>query len=287
MLEVRVAPTKQTIVLIGGAMRSGTTIIYRALCTAQNSNPFLAESWFLNGLMAQFRSNLLQFDIGLKDQFGDRSKYVELMKFNMQYYFNTVSEKYGDPEVLFFKHPGLTTHFVEISELFPKIQYIVVVRDPRDAIASTMQVARKHRESGVVSLHSRLSTIEDFCKHYDSYYLRVLSNREKFGNRLTFVRYEDVMKEPQEIISKVGGRFGASYMEADIARFDETHTSSNYLNKDDRLKSPFGSAFWSDAYTQDISSDKIGSHKNSLAPSEIEEIQIRLNAMGKMFGYWN
>lgn len=281
------AKKPQQIVLIGGAMRSGTTAIHRALCTAQNSNPYIAESWFLHGIMDLFRSSLSRYDLGLADQFGDRKNFIELMKFNIQYYFNIVSAKYGDPDVLIFKHPALTRHFIEIGEMFPQVRFLVVVRDPRDVIASMKEVSEKHRQDGIASLHSNLTTTADFCGQYGSYYGALLRNPGKLANRLTFVRYEDVMSAPQESIAKIGAIFGANYVAGDIAQFNEQHASSSYLNKDERLKDPFSRAFWSDMYTKELSSEKIGRYRASLAPAEIEEIESRLGAIGKQFRYWS
>ena len=273
--------------LVGGAMRSGTTVIHRALCTARNSNPFIAESWFLNSLMGVFRTCMSAYDLGLADQFGDPKNFIDLIKFNIQSYFNIVSEKYGNPEVLIFKHPGLTPHFADIGEMFPQIRFVVVMRDPRDVIASMREVARRHRQGGVQSPHSSATTIADFCRQYGSYYGALLHNQEKIADRLIFVRYEDAVTAPQETITKIGDLIGASYVADEITHFNEEHAGSNYLNKDKRLKDTFSGAYWSDMYTKDISSEKIGSFQHSLTPVEIEEIQSRLNAIGKWFRYWD
>lgn len=274
------------ILLVGGAMRSGTTVIHRALCTARNSNPYISESWFLHDLMNLYRWNLTRYEVRHADQFGDVRNFVNLIKLNFQYYIDAVSTKYENPEILILKHPELTRHFAEIGRMFPDIRFLVIVRDPRDVISSMKDVAAKHQRDGIVSPQSRLMDTEGYCRQYASYYGGILRQAQQMGSRLDFVRYEDVMRDRQCLTAKAAALVGAVYDPGEVGRFSEQHAASNNFKKELRLKDPLSGAFWSDLYTKDFSTDQIGRYSKSLDEAEVGEIERLLRPIGTRFRYW-
>ena len=268
-------------------MRSGTTVIHRALCTATNSNPYISESWFLFDLMNLYKWNLSRYEVRHADQFGHVRNFAELIKFNFQYYLTLVSTKYNDPDVLILKHPELTRHFIEIGIMFPSISFLAIVRDPRDVIASMKDVAAKHKADGISSPQSRVNSIEGYCKQYLSYYERILQPPEWLDARLTFTRYEDVMKNPQSLAEQATSLVGASYEPQEVGRFTEEHANSANFDKEKRLKDSLSGAFWSDLYTKDFSTEQIGRYATTLDQGEITSIERLLAPIGKRFGYWS
>lgn len=277
---------QQQILLVGGAMRSGTTVIHRALCTATNSNPYISESWFLHDLMNLYRWNLSRYEVRHADQFGNVRNFRELIRFNFQYYLNMVSARYADPDVLILKHPELTRHFIEIAAMFPGMKFLAIVRDPRDVIASMKDVTVKHRESGIVSPQSQVTTVEGYCRQYASYYERILQAPKWLNERLTYVRYEDAMKNPRALATSVSDFVGASYMPEEVGRFTEQHAESANFRKELRLKDSLSGAFWSDLYIKDFSTEQIGRYLEKLDKDEIALIERFLRPIGERFQYW-
>jgi len=277
----------QKILLVGGAMRSGTTVIHRALCTATNSNPYISESWFLFDLMNLYKWNLSRYEVRHADQFGHVRNFSELIKFNFQYYLNLVSTKYDDPEVLILKHPELTRHFQEIGLMFPSMSFLAIVRDPRDVIASMKDVAAKHKADGIISPQSRVKSIKGYCDQYRSYYDRIMQPPEWLNARLAFTRYEDVMQNPQALAEQAASLVGASYEPQEVGRFTEEHAKSANFDKEKRLKDSLSGAFWSDLYTKDFSTEQIGRYATMLNEEEIASIENQLAPIGKRFGYWS
>ena len=53
-----------------------------------------------------------------------------------------------------------------------------------------------------------------------------------------------------------------------------------------RQRSDLTAAFWSDMYTEDLSTASIGKHKSILTEQEVREIEARLEFVGKTFSYW-
>src|SRR5690606_32371501 len=172
------------VLLVGGAMRSGTTVIHRALCSAENSNPYISESWFLSDIMRLYRWSLTRYDVRHAEQFGNVRNFRELIWLNIRQYLSMVSLKYNDPEVLILKHPELTYYFHELSHQFRNFKFIVIVRDPRDVITSVMEVAERHRKNKIISPQTQLVDIQKHCNNYISYYADVLNNIDHFGERL-------------------------------------------------------------------------------------------------------
>lgn len=277
---------QQNVLLIGGAMRSGTTVIHRALCTAENSNPYISESWYLSDIMRLYRWNLMRYDVRHADQFGNVKNFRELIWLNIRQYLSLVSVKYNDPELLVIKHPELTYHFSELSRVFQNFKFIVIVRDPRDVIASIIKVAERHTENKIISPQTQLTDIKQHCDHYISYYADVLNNLGKFNNRLIFVKYENFMNEPDNELQRISQFSGAKYDTRRAMEFLPEHAAAANFDKKSREEDPFSGAFWSDSYTESITTDRIGKYKDVLNAAQIEEIQQRLQAIGSRFGYW-
>jgi hypothetical protein len=275
----------QRILLIGGAMRSGTTVIHRALCTARNSNPYISESWFLHDIMHLYSWNLSRYEVRCADQFGSEKNFSELIRMNIEYYLRILSARYQDPEVLVLKHPELTRHFATLAEMFPEMLFLAIVRDPRDVIASIKESRDTHLREGVVSPVSRLTTMTEMCRYYLNYYSRLI-DAPSLKDRLMFVRYEDVMRDPAASIGRIGQFCGADYDPEKAVAFNEEHAASKNFDKELRLKDNLSGAFWSDLYTKDLSPERIGRYASTLDPDEVKEIEGHLRPFANHFGYW-
>ncbi len=276
----------KTICIIGGAMRSGTTVIHRSLCTAKNTNPYISESWFLADLLRMYRWNLTRYKTRNEDQFGAVENFKNLIWADVRKYLTYVSIKYNDPDILMLKHPELTYHFVELYSIFPNFKFIVIIRDPRDVVASMIKVKNKHEENSIISPQTESKTIKGHCSAYLNYYVNLLKYSEQMKSRLLFIKYEDFVTDPATELSKVSEFTGAIYDPSIATEFLPEHASSPNFIKEDRLKDNFSGAFWSDDYQKSITSKNIGQYKNVLTSSEINETESLLKLFGIKFNYW-
>jgi hypothetical protein len=277
----------QRVMVIGGAMRSGTTIIHRALCTARNSNPFLSESWFLRDLLAMYRFRLSRFDTMGEDQFGPAEAYSRMLAEDVEDYLRTVSARHGGPEILILKQPELIRSFTELARLSPLMLFLAVVRDPRDVVASMKRVRDSHGRDGVAGPLAAQRTTAALCDFYGGHYAGLEETARELGGRLKVVRYEDFMRSPRESVAEIGAFCGARYELDEVADFRPDHAGSATFDKERRSRDAFSRAFWSDLYTQKLSDERIGRFAESLNPAEIAEIQSRLAFVGRRFGYWS
>ncbi|HEX8621126.1 MAG TPA: sulfotransferase [Allosphingosinicella sp.] len=279
-------PAAQRVMMIGGAMRSGTTVIHRALCTARNSNPFLSESWFLRDLLAMYRFRLSRFAAMGEDQFGPVDAYDRMIADDVAEYLRTVSARHGDPEVMILKQPELIRSFADLARLSPEMLFLAVVRDPRDVIASMKRVRDSHARDEVAGPLAGARTTAALCGIYGSHYAPLLEAGQALEGRLTIVRYEDFVRAPKESVAAIGAFCGARYELDEVAGFRAEDVGNATFDKSARARDPFSRAFWSDLYTEPLSDERIGRFPESLSASEIGEIEARLAFIGQRFGYW-
>jgi len=273
--------------MVGGSMRSGTTVIHRALCQAKNSNPFISESWYLLELMGIHERGVTRFDMRAKDQFGEVEAFEDFIRRDIQAYFAAIANKYGNPEVLILKHPELTKNFATLKRLAPQMKFLVVVRDPRDVVASMKNVIKRHRDQNLLTPFTRsLQTMNDYCAHYIGYYGKLFAERESIGEDLMIVRYEDVVTDPVDAFSKIGAFSGAVYEGDAMKSYDPDETESKYLVRDERVKDKISEAFWSEMYTKELSADSVRAYKDILTLPEVNDIESTLAQVGKTWGYW-
>ena len=279
--DVAARMAARQVLFIGGAMRSGTTVIHRALCTASNSNPYISESWFVYEMMMVYRRRIQRYDLWMADQLGPLRNFRDLIRLNIEQYFLLVSARYGSPELLILKHPALTSVFPEMGEMFPSMQFLVVVRDPRDVIASIKSAREHHVRDRVASALQPLDTTQKLCKYYLSYYDGMLGRAD---NRCRFVRYEDVMRDPRRAIATIGKFCGGRYDLEKVSTFTEEHAAAPNLDSQqhDRLTRPF----WSELWRKGLSEERIGRYRETLTEEEVSEIETLLGTLGRRFKYW-
>lgn len=152
--------------------------------------------------------------------------------------------------------------------------------------ASIKNVNARHLETGVLSPHGSLQTTEQFCDYNSSYYDSVFAQRSKFGSNLMFVRYEDVVSKLEQTIAHISRVCGAIYAGDAMTRFTDEHAQASNFRKDLRLQDPMRGAFWSELYTKDLSTERMGRYRQTLSNTEVAEIESRLGGFGKPFHYW-
>jgi hypothetical protein len=95
----------------------------------------------------------------------------------------------GSPDILAIKDPLLTPHFHHLAEMLPEARFLVATRDPRDAVLSRLDVARRLAGAPPTS-----EDIEEACSQYNFCYEGILSHLSSFDERLMFVRYEQLVE---------------------------------------------------------------------------------------------
>ena len=163
------------------------------------------------------------------------------------------------------KQPVMTEYFPELLELIPASKFLVMVRDPRDAIAS--QIVR-HADTPLGEERDVLQYLDDYLKRYT----RVNAYRKKFGDRLLFVPYELLVSVTDKVLPAI-----RKHTSLDIPWDCKTSTWVSKRPPDDESASPL------DGKT--ISNTSVGNFKGVLTDEEITEIEASRSRLNKLFGF--
>lgn len=277
---------RKNVNIIVGSMRSGTTIIHRSLCQGLNTNPYISESWFLLDLLRLYKWGLARYEIRYSDQFGAKSNFESLIYLNVEFYLSSISVKYEDPDILFLKHPEISYYVNELSEMFLSFKFIVIVRDPRDVIASIHKVRQRHLKSNINSPQTKVDSIEAHCRNYFRYYDNILKNINALRKKIIFIKYEDFILNTKKEIDRISIFSGAEYNIEQVINPKNFETKSLNFDKGKRLNDPLGAGFWSEDYLEPLTGKNIGNFKDILSKEEIDCIEKNLNNFGVHFKYW-
>ena len=182
-----------TPVFVGGAPRTGTTVLHALICTGPRVNDYIAECTYLAGLMACYDDCLGLFDVHTKYYFDDLSAFAEFHAGMVETFLVKAWERTGKPELLALKSPILTLYFHHLARLLPGAKFVVSVREPRDAILSRVEVAQR---KGDVAPDDALHAA---CLEYAAIYRAVLDNIDAFGDRILFVDYAGLVRDEGEL----------------------------------------------------------------------------------------
>jgi hypothetical protein len=136
--------TIMQLVLIGGAQRSGTTLLQTLLANALDS-PILPEAHILSDILACYKR---------AKELGNKTRFFYPSDGDLRTFFQSFAERHiadvlsaAKPGgVLVLKDPNFVQVLDEVSVLFPRALRIVCLRDPRDIAASFVQIGQ--RQSG-------------------------------------------------------------------------------------------------------------------------------------------
>lgn len=129
------------LVLIGGAQRSGTTLLQTLLANALQS-PILPEAHILSDILASYKR---------ARAFGNKTRFFYPADGGLLAFFQTFAERHvadlvsaaRPGEYLVLKDPNFVQVLGEAAILLPQALRIVALRDPRDIAASFVQIGQR------------------------------------------------------------------------------------------------------------------------------------------------
>ena len=188
---------------------------------------------------------------------------------------------------LILKHPDLTGFFPLLAKWFDEARFVVNVRDPRDTIASMVEVGARHRADGAVTPQSRMGRdMKKRSNFYLKYYARFLAGGKDLMRKSLVVRYEDLMGETEKTVEGLS-RFVDLPLDMEAIRnFDSRTEDSANLDAEIRKEDTMFRAFWSELYTKNLSTKRIGRYREVLTPAEIAEIETHCAKFNAVVPYW-
>jgi hypothetical protein len=264
------------VIFVGGCMRTGTTLLQRVLSASPDGHRLVEECQFLTALLAFF-SNWQDRFAWLEDFYGTPERFDAFAKSTVDHFLRATFETLTPARYIILKHPDLTKRFPILAAWYPFARFFVVVRDPRDTIASILDVAERHRQGAIdshlVRLGRDMSALSDYFK---SFYGEALqSPRSK--DKVAVIRYEDMVSRPGDVFPALSKLLGTSLQRASVPP-----DGWDRRNRDDR----YLAAFWTELRAEPPSPASIGRHRKTLTAAEVKEVERCCADFNRVFSYW-
>lgn len=274
-----------SVIFVGGCMRSGTTLAQRILCAGKGAHRLPAECQYLVALLAAYREGRRGFDLFGPDYFGDLAGYDAFNRRIVGAFLDSTRAHLGNPAHLVLKRPELAFHFSDLALLLPNARFLLMVRDPRDTIASMLEVAARHAQRGIAGpLASMERDMDRFSAFLLEYYRDAYTHTDRLSGRLMTLKYEDIVADPDAVLAQLVRFTGIALDRGALAAPDPAKVSGALRSM--AGEAAYSGAFWSENWMRELTADSVGRHRQALAPAEIAVIEARCAAFGRKFGYW-
>jgi hypothetical protein len=257
---------------IGGFPRTGTTLVQNILCGAPNVNPITAEICYVEYMIFAYNRLLQGWESNKEGLFQNKAEYAEVQTAALEVFFTHLKKKHG-VETLIMKRPFMTRYFPILAKWYPESHYIICVRDPRDVMGSLKRVQRLHLKTDLKRQRANPwldQSMADYCYGYTHGVAECLEKGREFPGRFHFVKYEDLVKNPDTYISELGKLLGLELGEQ-MAWKDEGWIDNN--------------PFHSDGWGKKITADNVGLYKSQLYDEELDIIEEMCAPIMEVFDY--
>jgi len=272
------------LIFIGGINRSGTTLLNGLICSAEGTNPLIHESSYLKSIVSAYHTGLQKYEEHTRYYFESKKHLLDFTSHIFSEFIKLTSSKYQCPETLVLKHPPLTPNFPYIYELAQnenlRIQFLILVRDPRDVIASLLRVRGKLQKTNDSEWKTLPRDMRTLSEYYNMTYQPALtSSNPGYLNSLAVIKYEDLVLNPPVVIDAIEKKTGISIPASAVT--DGWERS----NIDLAALESANNAWTSDGWGKGITSSNIGSYRNVLTTDEVMQVNRYCSFPMKKFGY--
>jgi len=192
-----------TYIFVGGSQRTGTSIAQQMLCQHPEVNPYLYEASFLRQLVSCYTEARNNFNQNYACYFENIQNLRDFNAGVVRAFLENVSQRLGNVEHLILKEPHLTMFWPYLFELVPDARFLMMVRDPRDVVASMIQVGERQREIGQQYMFVKRDVAE-LARHFLSFYEPAFSSTDqRFLAQLGVVHYEELVNDPQQTMRDI------------------------------------------------------------------------------------
>lgn len=271
-----------TTFFVGGAQRSGTTLLQGLLCSGETTNPLIFECFVLEHLVQAYRKGRYNFDEIGAPYFGDLSAFQSYYARAIGDFLEQTRARFSPAEHLVLKETNLTRGFHDLYDLVPDAKFIVSVRDPRDVIASLITVGEKLPDGNANKWFAERD-MKRLANYYKGFYRSVLAvQHPEFRSNLLFVKYEDLATNPQQQVARLTA---FTSLPINFAGGDDPW-KRNQWNFDEH--SQWNSESWrSELWGKEMSDSNIGKFRGKLTDAEIAALESECADVFHIFGYGN
>lgn len=259
------------LIIICGPPRSGTTWLNRELCKLPTAFQFLPECTLITQQIELYSQTLHYCDPQrLHSYFSNHE--------NLQCYYRTNVARLIDQvatlnqkknaSTLVLKDPCLCLYLKDIKDVLPLHKLVVLIRDPRDVLASMKKVTSKKKQKW---------SVREAAKEFLNYYIQIEAYQQRADKNNIFLRYEDI----------VTGKIARlqNFLQLQQSNKNATFTQEDALAVRGSLD--ISDPFFSELYLQPITSQKVGSYTKILSRLEICYIEYVFSKIMQHWGYWD
>ncbi len=254
----------ENMIFIGGAPRSGTTLIQRIV--ASHSCVYGGPEFDLIPKIIELRQSFLSsVDNGRINKYLSKDEVNDLFSNFIASTFGYKLRKVFGKTHISEKTPANVMVFSELSEILPGAHLVFVLRDPRAIVASMLQVGKRYKEEGITppfftrNVRAAVSLIND-------YWVAGHDALNKCKN-VHLVYYEEIVENPQQAIMKLTTQLGLEFEPEmlNVAEYDlpEFKSQEHLWYSREKLGAP-------------ISNESLESWRTHLSPYESFIIQKRI-----------
>lgn len=261
-------------------MRSGTTALQAVLCSTDETNPILQEAQYFTRLVSLYVDAERNFDRFLSHYFADREAMKNHHAVLLKDFLARTMARYEPASTLVLKNPEMTALFPSIAGLLDDVKFLVAVRDPRDTVASMIEVAQRQVAQGLDSPLTRMAgNAGRFAAQFNWYYTPVLSGpSEALRRRMCFVRYEDLVTETDAVAARL-----AEFTGLPLHRFDLTKPWRTRVDFGGQVDA--GEPFHAKLRGTALSDTRIGRYAECLSQPDVRVIERTCGPFMDRFGY--
>lgn len=269
---------KKRAICIMGAARTGTHLMNSIICQTGETPPLLSEALHLDEL-AKFQKRLETFATTYPDMyFSDPDDILDLTGPLLKHMTEQLCNKYNT-SVCVYRAPALSWNADTLHRVFEstgiEFDFICMVRDPRDAIASFLRWNKKRLEKNEPPLCGEDEDILDFAiRRFWSQYKNILPIRN--ARNVHFIKYEELTRNPSKTARKL-----YQALRLDFSKFDQ---SADWRNvKADLSQTGRNGDCITELYNRPVSTSSIGSYKEELNHEQERMVLSRLSQYCKTF----
>ncbi len=243
------------LILIGGAQRSGTTLLQTLLANVLDE-PILPEVHILCDMLASFKRAK---ETSNKTRFYYRSDadLLSFFQFCADRHIADLVENVGARSALVLKDPNFVQVDAEATVVLPEAVRIACLRDPRDIAASFLRIGQREPREAQASKYRRRDI------HFIAN--KILASYEPLLGRRApprLIRYEALVTNPEQVLKALASESG---LELDIGRLN----NPTWLDAEARHKS----SWIGELEGKKASPASVGAYRTVLRPNEIALVE--------------
>ena len=265
-------------IFVIGSARSGSTLLYNILCSDPDTNPALNETHLLAGLCNLYRFSLQRLEIEQGNYFSSEEDTTAFFRGYVTQFLNRTRRLHEVAGPLVLKSIVLAPSAPVLAKLHPEAYFCLCVRDPRDIVASMIEVGTRQELQGLPNQFPR-DVLALSHAVLGSYQPCINELQGSLRNRLAIVKYETLVRNVQSVLVSLCEATGLN-----LSGYDpQNNWPRNSIDVEARKQA--GAPFLTTHWGKGINSTSVGNYRTRLTPQETAIIENICRRLFDLFEY--